>query len=55
MVFLVVGITTVSLSLVGLIVSVYLAVALEGTILSIPYIFMRKFLNCLMVFLGWGL
>ncbi|KAH7007737.1 CrcB-like protein-domain-containing protein [Ilyonectria destructans] len=49
-----VGIATVSLSLAGLMVGAHLAVALEGTMPSLPYTFMRKFLDRLVVFLGWG-
>lgn len=54
MALLAVAIATVSLSLAGFTVGAHLAIALEGTMPSLPYAFMRKFLDRFVVFLGWG-
>lgn len=47
-------ITTVGLSLSGLIFGAHLAIATERFIPSIPYYVARKFLDPLFVLLGWG-
>jgi fluoride ion exporter CrcB/FEX len=54
MALLAVTITTVSLSLAGLILGAHLAIALERFTPSIPYPVTRKILDPLGVFLGWG-
>ncbi|KAL7946753.1 CrcB-like domain-containing protein [Trichoderma barbatum] len=54
MALLAVTITTVSLSLAGLILGAHLAIALEGFTPSIPYPVARKILDPLGVLLGWG-
>ncbi|UKZ53372.1 hypothetical protein TrVGV298_007164 [Trichoderma virens] len=54
MALLAVTLTTISLSLSGLIVGAHLAIALERFTPSIPYPVTRKILDPLGVFLGWG-
>ncbi|KAL7935590.1 CrcB-like domain-containing protein [Trichoderma chlorosporum] len=54
MALLAVTLTTVCLSLAGLILGAHLAIALERFTPSIPYPVTRKILDPLGVFLGWG-
>ncbi|KAL7625972.1 hypothetical protein AAE478_002741 [Parahypoxylon ruwenzoriense] len=54
MALLAVVITTVSLSLAGLIVGAQLALALEPITPSLPFPLTRKFLDRFVVFLAWG-
>ena len=51
---LAVVIATVSLSLGGLFFGAHLAVFIEALMPSLPYIFTRKIIDRLLVFLGWG-
>ncbi|KAI4868437.1 CrcB-like protein-domain-containing protein [Hypoxylon rubiginosum] len=54
MALLAVAITTISLSISGLLVGAHLALALEPVTPSLPFAFTRKYLDRLAVFLAWG-
>ncbi|KAI2470522.1 hypothetical protein F4781DRAFT_390501 [Annulohypoxylon bovei var. microspora] len=54
MALLAVAITTVTLSLAGLLIGAQLALALEPITPSLPFNFTRKFLDPFAVFLAWG-
>ncbi|KAH8668600.1 CrcB-like protein-domain-containing protein [Xylariales sp. PMI_506] len=47
-------ITTVSLSIAGLFIGAHLAIALEPFTPSLPFLFTRKFVDRIAVFLAWG-
>ena len=47
-------ITTVCLSLSGAIAGAHLAISLDGATPPLPYAFMKKYLDRLVVLLGWG-
>ncbi len=47
-------VATVCLSVSGLMIGAHMAISLESSLPSLPYSFTRKFLDRLMVILGWG-